>query len=137
MKPKFKVWDKEHNKFVSYGDRDYREWCVRSDGNIGWISKYGYLQDGDRELVPVMSTGLKDRNGKEIYEGDILCIENYYHDYQDGIAISEIPDNRIEPVYWDVAGMWMTDNEVLVEVCAISEVIGNIYENPELLTDAV
>jgi uncharacterized phage protein (TIGR01671 family) len=119
-----------------------REIKFRTCHNVTKVIEYITLQelaDGDRfefdyETYDWMQyTGLQDKNDKEIYEGDILCIEDYYHDLQDGIAISKIPENRIEAVEWAEAGMWQTDNDVLSEVCSISEVIGNIYENPDLL----
>jgi len=86
-----------------------------------------------KDFIVMQYTGLRDKNGRDIYEGDILMIEDYYSDYQDGIAINRLPDNRIEQVQWSPEAMWQTDNETLVEVCTISEIIGNIYEHKDLL----
>lgn len=121
---KFKVWDVQNNQFVAYGGGDYRAWCLRTDGKVGWISKYGYLQDGDRELIPVFCTNLKDKNGKEIYEGDVL-------------------DNGMYPhvmIFWDkeYAGFRVTTYSCIKKLSEYVnnwEVIGNIYENHELLKD--
>jgi len=80
-------------------------------------------------------TGITDKKGREIYEGDVLCIDDWYSDTQNGIAINRIPNNRLEAVEWSVDGMWITtDSELLMEQASESEVVGNIYENPELLT---
>ena len=81
----------------------------------------------------MQSTGLLDKYGKEIFEGDILCDE--------GI------EQESEFVYATVSyreGMWVCD-QITDELCgyggALNEfnndysIIGNIYENPELLED--
>lgn len=67
-------------------------------------------------------TGLKDKNGKEIYEGDILKGTFY------GFPIIE--HDYVFSVYWDERHKsFMTDYFEPTEC----EVIGNIYENPELI----
>ncbi len=77
----------------------------------------------------MQSTGLQDKNGKDIYEGDLLMVK----------------DSRIcEVVFHSCAGCWdLTPRNIIssLPIGAVSpasyeyhtEVIGNIYENPELL----
>ena len=61
-------------------------------------------------------TGLNDKNGKEIYEGDIL---------QRGTTISD--------VVWEDCGFKLRKGNSVCDVNKPIEIIGNIYENPELL----
>lgn len=87
------------------------------------------------EEVEIMQcTGLKDKNGKLIYEGDIIQIPNNYDTYgQFSGEKREVFYNeggfRLKPK-WDKKsrGNWLEDTKDL-------EVIGNIYENKELLND--
>ncbi len=112
----------------------FRQW---NNGKMRFFNLGQQVQgfpDHEENNAVMRFTGLLDRLGKEIYEGDVLCIENYYHDYQDGIAINSLPDNKIEAVEWDSKhGMWITESDSLAEQLDLIEVIGNIYENPELI----
>ena len=83
--------------------------------------------------MPLMQyTGLKDKNGVEIYEGDIIkspeMVERFDGGYDDGLYICN----------WDkeVAGFFcggITSSQMWLIEDIECEVIGNIYENPELL----
>lgn len=94
-------------------------------------SDYSYL-----ELMQF--TGLKDKNGKDIYEGDILASSN---DGNDGCDIWDIKDHGYTLIFWDQAhcqftgSTWMINRirQQSVYDYEYVEVIGNIYENPELL----
>lgn len=77
-------------------------------------------------------TGLTDKNGKEIYEGDILATEN---DGKDGA--DEWKEEIIGAVDWDnqyaqFTNMPSNDDESIYSLEYV-KVVGNIYENPELL----
>ena len=75
-------------------------------------------------------TGLKDRNGKEIYEGDILAAPHTYNIeiiYKNGGFLMEFFDDIGEKCEYHL-------NKELIEQDDL-EIIGNKYENPELLGD--
>ena len=91
----------------------------------------GYIIEIKEETVGEL-TGLKDCIGKEIYEGDIVRVDNDWDKYGMTAGESyEIYFNeggfRLKAKYnKNARGYWLEDNNEF-------EIIGNIYENPELL----
>ena len=104
---------------------------VRSiDFSMGFIEcSKGYVQDLE-DVILLQYTGLKDNNDKEIYEGDIVHFEKPYKNA--GYTFNGY-------VFWcEDRGRWMhtyTDGRPSKAFWADKsiEVIGNIYETPELL----
>ena len=93
------------------------------------VDLFNGLEPWERGQTELMQyTGLHDKYGKEIYEGDILKI-----DWDDG----RYPEHIIEKaVYWDDDdACWQLGEGGSPKKDAKNhmEVIGNIYENPELL----
>ena len=72
-------------------------------------------------------TGLHDKNGVEIYEVDIVRCEIYGEEY---IGQVEYAENLC---IYCLTGMGRSDSELWI--CNYIEVIGNIHDNPELLTE--
>lgn len=135
---KFRAWDKDEKRMLEV----YR---IGFDGPIDGAQVYCYLDDrgakGSKEcfydgdgLTLEQFTGLKDKNGKEIYEGDILAWHsNIYrkHDWVGlvlyrgaGFAVQESDKSYSSPEWLDCA--CRKDANII-------EVIGNIHTNPELL----
>ena len=124
-------------KFRAY-DKKKKKWLAGYDvGSLGGFSLFGevmllgewshildtYLMSREgfepEDLVVMQFTGLKDKNGKEIYEGDVVQTEN--------TVVGQITF---------YSGHFMLDvgKGVRMYISDEYEVIGNIYQNPELLT---
>lgn len=99
------------------------------------LSNFTERTDKERleNLILMQYTGLKDKNGTEIYEGDALGKQGYWGYYvgqKDGayVAYSAIPLDKVQRINWS----WKNIKNC-VDVGFV--VIGNIYENPELLLE--
>lgn len=122
MIPKFRAWHNELCRMMSISDMWFN---VDSLGEIGLNDAVmnDYITVSPNEINLMQSTGLKDKNGKEIFEGDVVSIDTDEFDllfvkYESGIY-------------------WLMDDEECVEHLSdyykYVSIVGNIYENPELL----
>lgn len=117
---KFRAWDSKKMVYLAPLEVENQNMGLILSGNI----------DGKPEAV-MQYTGLKDKNGKEIYEGDIV---NYGDNFSslviwDEFAVRETPgfwlEERGDYGYLRFHTMTAYTNPI--------EILGNIYENPELL----
>ena len=144
MTPRYRAWIKTEKTYVFSDDIlsiDYE--------NEEIVTQQVYFENGlpdDRDIycydfddiVLMQSTGLKDKNGKEIFEGDIVQttrflgradeIGGFYEYEKDYVGVVKV-----------LEGAWVIDTgSVAVRLWSEidePEVLGNIYENPELLED--
>lgn len=151
---KFRVWSKKYNKFIEdnrypigsdcqliitqsgtlikLGLGDFEDDC---EDSYSWATFDNYEQD----CIVMQCTGLKDKNGKLIYEGDILKIiyelvpphqsiqKFYWSEKKAGFCFKQIMcEGSLQPFTDEFSLQNMTDKV---------EVIGNIYENKDLLNE--
>lgn len=145
---KFRAWDKHHKVFV-----DQRKFCIRLDGEIVVLDNSGHWStQNPADFHIVQFTGLKDKNGKEIYEGNIVSCpsgtirqigdKEYNEDGSFKTWYASNPPN-IYTVYNLGYAFFLGRKEDHRHAGIINhqthkmwfdlEVIGNIYENPELM----
>ena len=130
MIPKFRAWDKRFSEFVE-------DFFVSEDGKIYKKTKdtdYGFAisRETSDKVILMQSTGLFDKKGKEIFEGDIVQFEDCY-EFSDYLYVNT------GIVEWCQGGFHITNRdsvsmEDLIDGDLLDvTIIGNIYENPELL----
>lgn len=150
-KPKFRVWDKERKRMEGVRNVYF---CENGDLSITIARRKIYLGEGQYELMQY--TGLKDKNGVEIYEGDIVQynLVREYGPHYDPDTLGFIGNDwNTDAVLTGKVSIWpsngvmmtgiVTDDEEMFNsdhpipkrwhVTRECEVIGNIHETPELL----
>ena len=122
---KFRAWDEDTKEMFDVFQMQYTglmdfvvRLSVRVSDNQGWHKPL-------YNFILMQYTGLKDKNGKEIYEGDI-------------VKSTSIGEEIISWVnFWD--GYFTVEGRGIAALAYKTyewEVIGNIYENPELLAES-
>lgn len=135
---KFRFWDKADNDWLVDGigvENNIYDFAFKADMYWTFINKKEALE----RVVVMQYTGLRDKNEKEIYEGDIV---KYTFDSPNSLYATENGlKARISKVFWsDWRGSFAVGNSLAnsdlfnyVRNGNRVEVAGNIYENPELL----
>lgn len=140
---KYRIWDNQNRRWITengYSLHCNSNWAicpftgmltdyVGMDGEFGEVYIASpvpdyYMQDGEVTKEPryilMQYTGLKDKNGKEIYECDIVEIGDRKKEVIFNMGMFYIDEN-----YGDIVPLSEVDN--------IIEVVGSIFETPELL----
>ncbi len=138
---KFRAWD--------VADKEMREVAMLrwENGRMSRIAGYwkGTRDNGwtdydpaDDKYILMQFTGLLDKNGKEIYEGDVIVqmASNYRTNERLELRRQVV---KIEPFYFADYEDSCAGSGFMLETCSLEkiekewEIIGNIYENPELI----
>jgi uncharacterized phage protein (TIGR01671 family) len=129
---KFRFWDLTNKNFLFVNDNTGYGPLIDKDGKILFLDNGGSLDDWDN-LILLQYTGLKDKNGKEIYEGDVL---------QNNVVSTFISNVMYENGSFYISfNPCISENNNLVTIsnrrskyflkdfCDTSVVIGNVFEN--------
>lgn len=126
MTPKFRAWDKKCNEMFK------DTFAITEDGQVITVEQESVFDTPDYvfndDLIIMQSTGLFDKNGVEIYEGDVLKTS-------DG-ELAKVAWNK-ELACWEAKFL-----SKIIDLSGVAdvksnrsdcEIVGNIYENPEFL----
>ncbi|MGM0174111.1 YopX family protein [Enterococcus sp. DIV0800] len=129
MKAKFRSWVEN----VRHPEFSFMQYEPEFNGEINKIfEKNGEIQHGVK-VNYMQSTGLKDKNGVEIFEGDVLLYTSKSINYGDTFWHSYVQVYRMKSGAYRIKGEHIYDTE-LMGVRKNLEVVGNIYQSEELLS---
>jgi len=138
---KFRAWDEINGLMMSGADLEECEFDTRlSYGNL--VVAYTDANGDFQQCLPMQFTGIQDRNGREIYEGDVV---RWVAQKDSGLLVDTEMNGKLAKVvfYQHNAQFCFQFNNTMyydngghtIQYRDRCEIIGNIYENPELLAE--
>ena len=117
----FRAWDKIHKKMISWDE------MLKANNPAAWFT--GHL----KTVILMQATGIKDLNGNEIYEGDILSTKFIKDMGEDGKCVSVVIWNEFGGT-WQISYTGGFGGAVSDTLTKFShKIIGNVAENKELI----
>lgn len=127
---KFRVWDKPLEKYMEFKEFKF----MNVEFTFNPITKEAEIEYDKERYIVEQCTGLKDKNGKLIYEGDICRIKGAYYDcdYKEYFEVDE--NEKVESLekFFGEAMLKGVYSALGCDTLQV-EVIGNIHKNKDLL----
>lgn len=146
MIPKFRAWDKRMKVMIDVAVLHFAK-----DGKVNgieyWETPYDLKAYHARNIELMQSTGFKANNDTEVFEGDIVNVHWFYADF-DPVELGafeneEEAERVVITKEFGNLGFWWKEADTWVDLATLAmsarleeesfEILGNIYENPELL----
>ncbi len=132
---KYRIWLKKDKRFLLENEFEAEKIYLTHDGELVYcyaekvnprlsIVVTSYMDDDEYEINEY--TGLEDKDSKEIYEGDIILSDN---PYTDKVLVNDRNNFVYDAIYSESHSDLYGFSKYMIKI------IGNIYENPELLED--
>ncbi|WP_407855602.1 YopX family protein [Enterococcus hailinensis] len=126
MIPKFRAW------YTPFGG-SVKQFNKMKHGSAGSLLTHAEMSPDDYKIM--QSTGLKDKNGVEIFEEDIVKVSNHPFQKKEDSAGIEIDGNYL--INWSEHSLtWLAGDLLLYQLKPYIEVIGNVWEDGDLINDS-
>lgn len=140
MVPKFRAWDKESKsmhqilEIIYSNDLSYISFITIGGGNL----IYGPKRRSGDDFIIMQSTGLKDKNSVDIFEGDVVKVSDGGNEEDSYTSVvKNYADDGYPAFDIEAPSLWYYESNVLSTIMGgdyeTIEVIGNVWENPNLL----
>ena len=142
MIPKLRAWlkyDKEMKNVLAFDTRGHSFLGIEGPHVTvdGWCDNF----EVGKQAVLMQSTGLKDKNGVEIFEADVVKVSDGSNEEDSYFSVVKNYADEGYPAFdIEAPSSWHYESNILAAIMGgeyeTIEIIGNIWENPELLEQA-